>query len=147
MANLFSNPWFMHGASTSCNADVFVYSAAQVKKPWKLPKSWAAKTTCFGAAEKDMKLVQARRHFLRTRGRHGQLCQRASKRHIVDERYSSFEEGIGKEISEGKTDFKSLEKYALGLKFIDNASGIQEYLEAILNDYITSVEKSFNVCH
>ncbi len=31
-ANLFSNPRFMHGASTSCNADVFAYAAAQVKK-------------------------------------------------------------------------------------------------------------------
>jgi xylose isomerase len=31
-ANLFSNPRFVHGASTSCNADVFAYSAAQVKK-------------------------------------------------------------------------------------------------------------------
>ena len=31
-ANLFSNPRFMHGAATSCNAEVFAYSAAQVKK-------------------------------------------------------------------------------------------------------------------
>ncbi|TWT47719.1 xylose isomerase [Botrimarina hoheduenensis] len=31
-ANLFSNPRFMHGAATSCNADVFAYAAAQVKK-------------------------------------------------------------------------------------------------------------------
>ena len=31
-ANLFSNPRFLHGASTSPNADVFAYSAAQVKK-------------------------------------------------------------------------------------------------------------------
>jgi xylose isomerase len=31
-ANLFSNPRFVHGASTSCNADVFAFSAAQVKK-------------------------------------------------------------------------------------------------------------------
>jgi xylose isomerase len=31
-ANLFSNPRFVHGASTSPNADVFAYSAAQVKK-------------------------------------------------------------------------------------------------------------------
>ena len=31
-ANLFSNPRFMHGAATSCNADVFAYSASQVKK-------------------------------------------------------------------------------------------------------------------
>ncbi len=31
-ANLFSHPRFVHGASTSCNADVFAYAAAQVKK-------------------------------------------------------------------------------------------------------------------
>jgi len=31
-ANLFSNPRFVHGASTSCNAEVFAYAAAQVKK-------------------------------------------------------------------------------------------------------------------
>mgnify|MGYP002623331758 FL=1 len=31
-ANLFSHPRFMHGAATTCNADVFAYAAAQVKK-------------------------------------------------------------------------------------------------------------------
>jgi xylose isomerase len=31
-ANLFSNPRFVHGAATSCNADVFAFAAAQVKK-------------------------------------------------------------------------------------------------------------------
>ena len=31
-ANLFSNPRFVHGAATSCNADVFAYAGAQVKK-------------------------------------------------------------------------------------------------------------------
>lgn len=31
-ANLFANPRYMHGASTSCNADAFAYAAAQVKK-------------------------------------------------------------------------------------------------------------------
>jgi xylose isomerase len=31
-ANLFSNPRFMHGAGTTCNADVFAFAAAQVKK-------------------------------------------------------------------------------------------------------------------
>jgi xylose isomerase len=31
-ANLFSHPRFAHGAATSCNADVFAYAAAQVKK-------------------------------------------------------------------------------------------------------------------
>ncbi len=35
-ANLFSNPRFVHGASTSCNADVFAYSAAQVKKAMEI---------------------------------------------------------------------------------------------------------------
>ena len=31
-ANLFTNPRYMHGASTSCNADVFAFAGAQVKK-------------------------------------------------------------------------------------------------------------------
>ncbi len=31
-ANLFSNPRYVHGAGTSCNADAFAFAAAQVKK-------------------------------------------------------------------------------------------------------------------
>lgn len=31
-ANMFSNPRFMHGAATTCNADVYAYCGAQVKK-------------------------------------------------------------------------------------------------------------------
>ena len=31
-ANLFSNPRYVHGAATSCNADAFAHAAAQVKK-------------------------------------------------------------------------------------------------------------------
>jgi xylose isomerase len=31
-ANLFSNPRYVHGAGTSCNADSFAYAAAQIKK-------------------------------------------------------------------------------------------------------------------
>ncbi len=31
-ANLFSDPRYAHGAATSCNADVFAFAAAQVKK-------------------------------------------------------------------------------------------------------------------
>lgn len=31
-ANLFTHPRFVHGAATSCNADVYAYAAAQVKK-------------------------------------------------------------------------------------------------------------------
>jgi xylose isomerase len=37
-ANLFSNPRFVHGASTSSNADVFAYAAAQVKKAMEATK-------------------------------------------------------------------------------------------------------------
>jgi xylose isomerase len=37
-ANLFSNPRFMHGAATSCNADVFAFAAAQVKKCLEVTK-------------------------------------------------------------------------------------------------------------
>lgn len=31
-ANMFTHPRYVHGAATSCNADVFAYAAAQVKK-------------------------------------------------------------------------------------------------------------------
>ena len=37
-ANLFSNPRFVHGASTSPNADVFAFAAAQVKKALEVTK-------------------------------------------------------------------------------------------------------------
>ncbi len=37
-ANLFSNPRYMHGAATSCNADAFAYGAAQVKKAIEVTK-------------------------------------------------------------------------------------------------------------
>jgi xylose isomerase len=37
-ANLFSNPRFVHGAATSCNAEVFAYAAAQVKKALEVTK-------------------------------------------------------------------------------------------------------------
>jgi xylose isomerase len=35
-ANLFSNSRFVHGASTSCNADIFAFAAAQVKKAMEI---------------------------------------------------------------------------------------------------------------
>jgi xylose isomerase len=37
-ANLFSNKRFVHGAATSCNADVFAYAGAQVKKALEATK-------------------------------------------------------------------------------------------------------------
>ena len=35
-ANLFAHPRYVHGAATNCNADVFAYAAAQVKKAMKV---------------------------------------------------------------------------------------------------------------
>ena len=46
-ANLFSNPRFVHGASTSCNADVFAYSAAQVKKALEVTKELGGENYVF----------------------------------------------------------------------------------------------------
>ena len=37
-ANLFSNKRYMHGAATSCNADVFAFASAQVKKALEVTK-------------------------------------------------------------------------------------------------------------
>lgn len=37
-ANMFSHPRYMHGAATSCNAEVFAFAAAQVKKALEVTK-------------------------------------------------------------------------------------------------------------
>jgi xylose isomerase len=37
-ANMFSHPRYMHGAATTCNADVFAYAASQVKKCLEVTK-------------------------------------------------------------------------------------------------------------
>ena len=58
---------------------------------------------------------------------------------FISKRYESYDKGIGKKILERNVDFESLEKYALGLKTIENSSGMQEYLESLLNEYIMSV--------
>ncbi len=46
-ANLFSNKRFVHGASTSCNADVFAYASAQVKKAMEITKELGGKNYLF----------------------------------------------------------------------------------------------------
>jgi xylose isomerase len=46
-ANLFSHPRFLHGASTSCNADVFAYAAAQVKKALEVTKELGGENYVF----------------------------------------------------------------------------------------------------
>ena len=40
-ANLFSHPRYAHGAATSCNADVFAFAAAQVKKALEITQELA----------------------------------------------------------------------------------------------------------
>ncbi|WP_050614275.1 xylose isomerase [Bacillus testis] len=61
---------------------------------------------------------------------------------FIDQRYSSYKEGIGLEIVEGKTDLRKLETYALGLDDIKNESGRQEQLKAIVNQYLLDVNGS-----
>jgi len=55
----------------------------------------------------------------------------------LKERYRSYNDGIGKKILANEVGFKELEEYLLNKKEFDkNESGKQEYLEAILNQYI-----------
>jgi len=56
-ANLFSNPRFVHGASTSCNADVFAFAGAQVKKALEVTKELGGENYVFwGGREGYMNL-------------------------------------------------------------------------------------------
>ncbi|NDL68575.1 xylose isomerase [Anaerotalea alkaliphila] len=55
---------------------------------------------------------------------------------FVAERYSSYQEGIGKKILEGATDLEELAAYALEHDKIVNRSGRQEMLEDVVNRYI-----------
>ena len=55
----------------------------------------------------------------------------------LKDRYSSYNDGIGKQIVSSTVGFKELEDYILNKKELDkNESGKQELLEAILNQYI-----------
>jgi xylose isomerase len=56
---------------------------------------------------------------------------------FVQDRYNSFDSGIGKEIESGNTDFKKLSAYMLAKgEIAPNKSGRQEMLEHLLNRYI-----------
>ncbi|RKN80472.1 xylose isomerase [Paenibacillus ginsengarvi] len=57
---------------------------------------------------------------------------------VIDRRYASFKEGIGRDIVSGKATLASLEQYALQHETIRNESGRQERLKAILNQYLLS---------
>jgi xylose isomerase len=56
---------------------------------------------------------------------------------FVQQRYRSWDEGIGKQIESGKATFASLEQYMLEKgEAAKNESGRQEYLENVINDYL-----------
>jgi xylose isomerase len=55
---------------------------------------------------------------------------------FVSNRYRSYKSGIGREITEGTTDFEKLADYAMEHDQIHNESGRQEMLEDIVNRYI-----------
>jgi xylose isomerase len=46
-ANMFSHPRYMHGAATTCNADVFAYAASQVKKCLEVTKELGGENYVF----------------------------------------------------------------------------------------------------
>lgn len=57
-ANLFSNPRYVHGAATTCNAEVFAYAAAQVKKAMEITHELGgAGYTFWGGREGYMTLL------------------------------------------------------------------------------------------
>lgn len=60
---------------------------------------------------------------------------------FTQERYSSWKDGIGKDIISGKADFKKLEEYALQKGEVTSSlsSGRQELLESIVNNIIFSL--------
>ncbi|GMK45237.1 xylose isomerase [Paenibacillus glycanilyticus] len=45
--NMFSNPRYVHGAGTTCNADVYAYAAAQLKKGLEVGKELGAENYVF----------------------------------------------------------------------------------------------------
>jgi xylose isomerase len=58
---------------------------------------------------------------------------------FVDQRYASYNDGIGGKIVENATNFDELAEYALEHDQIVNHSGRQEMLEDIVNRYIYNV--------
>ncbi|MFN3366699.1 MAG: xylose isomerase, partial [Exiguobacterium mexicanum] len=60
---------------------------------------------------------------------------------VIQDRYASYNEGIGKDIVSGQTDFHKLEAHAFTLTDIQNKSGHQEQLRHILNQYLLDVQR------
>jgi xylose isomerase len=64
---------------------------------------------------------------------------------FIEDRYSSYTQGIGKKIVEGTTNFHELEEYAFGLTEIKNKSGKTERLKALINQYLLETLSSVRV--
>ncbi|MEO1414420.1 MAG: xylose isomerase [Bacteroidota bacterium] len=64
------------------------------------------------------------------------VIQKSPYSKLRQERYSSFDEGRGKDFKEGKMDLPALAAYALGQGEPQQKSGKQELFENILNQYL-----------
>src|SRR5690625_3106126 len=65
---------------------------------------------------------------------------------VIEDRYSSFTEGIGKDIVSGKADFHQLEKHVLDLSEIKNKSGRLEEINAIITQYLLTAYAEDSEC-
>lgn len=71
-----------------------------------------------------------------------QLLENRAIESVIEERYESYTKGIGLDIAEGKTDLKKLAAYALENDRIENKSGRQEMLKAMVNRYLLNALRS-----
>ena len=60
---------------------------------------------------------------------------------IVDEKYKSYTEGIGRQIVDGETSLEELEAYALDNSDITNTSDHLELIKAQINQYILNINR------
>jgi len=70
------------------------------------------------------------------------LLEDKALENIIDDRYKSYKEGIGKDIVDNNTDFKQLNEYALNLEEIENQSNQLEVTRAIVNQYLVQELKN-----
>ena len=66
-ANMFSNPRYMHGAATTCNADAFAYAAAQVKKCLEVTKELGGVNYVFWGGREGYQNLLEHQHEARAR--------------------------------------------------------------------------------
>jgi len=64
------------------------------------------------------------------------IMQEGTIPNLIKERYSSFDNGIGKKIEEGTATFEELEQFIIEHGEPKKISGKQEKYEILLNDYV-----------